>query len=114
MEVKLYVANLSPAATEQGLQELFSQAGSVTAVHLLASQANGEPRAVAHVTMATQAEAQKAIDRFHESTQWGQPLMVNPARPRAVPTENQGRLGAFGPGKSGGKGNPRRPGQGRP
>src|ERR1700740_2520291 len=113
MDVKLLVANLAPSTTEKSLRQLFAQAGTVTAIHLLPDRSSSNSKGFAHVTMASQAEAQKAIDLLHESTQAGQPITVNLARPRAAAAENQGRLGAFGSSDQGGKANPRKPGQPR-
>lgn len=113
MEVKLYVGNLAYSTTEEGLQQLFSQAGTVTSVHLLADRDTGQSRGFAYVTMGTQAEAQKAIGQFHEFGLAGRQLTVSVARPREAPAGYQSRLGAFGsadrgkvntlkPGKTGG------------
>jgi RNA recognition motif-containing protein len=113
MEVKLRVGNLADSTTEQELRQLFSQAGTVTSVRILAARASGQSSAFANVTMATQAEAQKAIDQFHEFRLADRPLTVSLARSRAAPAGDQGRLGAFGPADRGANGSPPKPGKAR-
>lgn len=113
MEVKLYVGNLANSTTEQGLLQLFSQAGTVTSVRLLADRDSGQSRGSAYLTMATQAEAQKAMGQFHEFWLAGRQLTVSLARPRAAPAAYQSRLGAFGSADRGAKVNTLKPGNAR-
>src|ERR1700752_3753312 len=82
MGTKLYVGNLSFNTTENELQELFSQAGTVSEVALMQDKFTGKSRGFAFVTMASADEAQKAISLFHGKTVQGRPLPVNEARPR--------------------------------
>lgn len=113
MEVTLYVGNLAYSTTEQGLQQLFSQAGTVTSVRLLADRDSGQSRGFAYVTMATQADAQKAIGQFHEFWLAGRQLTVSLAKPREAPAGYQSRLGAFGSADRGAKVNTLKPGKAR-
>ncbi len=105
MDVKLYVGNLAYSTTEQSLEQLFAQAGTVTSVSLVKDRDTGQPRGFAFVSMATQAAAQKAIAELHGHPLAGRPLTVNIARPREAPDGSksreapggyQSRLGAFG------------------
>ena len=82
MEVKLYVGNLSYATREEELRELFAQAGTVTSVALIKDRDTGTSKGFAFVEMTTQAEAQTAINRFHNYQLGERPLTVNMARPR--------------------------------
>ena len=113
MEVKLYVGNLPSSTTEKELQQLFSQAGTVTAIHLLSDRDGGQAKGFAHVTMATHAEAQEALSRFHEFAFAGRQLTVTLARMRAAPTGYQSKLGAFGAAEPGKKVNTLKPGKAR-
>jgi RNA recognition motif-containing protein len=96
MEVKLHVGNLAYSTTEHGLRQLFSQAGTVTSVHLLADRDSGQSRGFAYLSMATPAEAQEAIGQFQGFWLAGRQLTVSLARPREAPAGYQSRLGAFG------------------
>ena len=82
MGTKLYVGNLSFNTTENELQELFSQAGTVQEVMLMQDKFTGKSRGFAFVTMGTEEEAQNAINQFNGKTVEGRPLTVNEARPR--------------------------------
>jgi len=82
MEAKLYVGNLSYATGEEELRTLFAQAGTVTSVALIKDRDTGSSKGFAFVEMTTQAEAQTAINRFHNYQLGERPLTVNLARPR--------------------------------
>jgi RNA recognition motif-containing protein len=79
---KLYVGNLPYSAGEQELQDLFSQAGSVESVNVMRDMATGRARGFAFVEMATEDDAQKAIEKFNEYSMGGRNLTVNEARPK--------------------------------
>ena len=82
MEAKLYVGNLSYQTTEQGLRELFMQAGNVTSVALIKEPGTQRSKGFAFVEMTTQSEAQKAISMFNGYTLDERQLNVSVARPR--------------------------------
>ncbi len=82
MTTKLYVGNLSYDTTEEELQELFSQAGSVTSVALPTDRETGRPRGFGFVEMASEEEARKAITMFNGQTLRDRQLKVNESRPR--------------------------------
>jgi RNA recognition motif-containing protein len=98
MARKLYVGNLPFSAGEAELQELFAQAGAVDSVKVMRDMATGRARGFAFVEMATDEDAQKAIDKFHNYSFGGRNLTVNEARPRPE------RSGGFGGGGYGGGG----------
>jgi cold-inducible RNA-binding protein len=98
MARKLYVGNLPFTAGEAELQELFGQAGAVDSVKVMRDMATGRARGFAFVEMATDDDAQKAIDKFHNYEFGGRNLTVNEARPRPE------RSGGFGGGGYGGGG----------
>ncbi len=66
MNRKLYVGNLPYQTTEEDLQQLFSQAGAVETVRVMRDQATGRARGFAFVEMATEADAQNAVDTLHD------------------------------------------------
>src|SRR5204862_6930358 len=115
MGTKLYVGNLSFNTTENELQELFSQAGTVQEVMLMQDKFTGKSRGFAFVTMSSDQEAQNAITQFNGKTIEGRPLTVNEARPREPrpPGGGGGRGyggGGYGGGGGGGYGGGRREG----
>src|ERR1700756_1401077 len=103
MGTKLYVGNLSFNTTENELQELFSQAGTVQEVTLMQDKFTGKSRGFAFVTMSSDTEAQAAISKFNGQTVEGRPLTVNEARPReSRPPGGGGGGGGRGYGGGGG------------
>jgi len=79
---KLYVGNLSFNTTEIAIQDMFSQCGSVSEVMLMQDKFTGRSRGFAFVTMASDAEAQAAVESLHGKDLDGRALTVNEARPR--------------------------------
>ena len=102
---KLYVGNLPFSTTENELQELFGQAGTVQEVMLMQDKFTGKSRGFAFVTMASDQDAQNAISKFNGHTMENRPLTVNEARPReARPSGGGGDRGGYGGGGGGGGG----------
>ena len=102
MNTKLYVGNLSYDATENDLQDLFSQHGPVTEVNLMLDRMTGRPRGFAFVTMSTKEGAEAAINSLHSKDWKGRALTVNEARPREERAGGGGGGGGFGGGGGGG------------
>jgi RNA recognition motif-containing protein len=100
MNNKLFVGNLAFDVTENDLQDLFAQHGSVIEVNLMLDKFSGRSRGFAFVTMATDEAAQAAIQALHGNNFHGRDLTVNVARPREERTGG----GGFGGGGSGGRG----------
>jgi RNA recognition motif-containing protein len=82
MARKLYVGNLPYETAEQDLQSLFSGAGTVESVHVIRDMATGRARGFAFVEMASDQDAQTAIDQFNNHELGGRTLTVNEARPK--------------------------------
>ena len=101
MSSKLYVGNLAFQTTSQELQELFAQAGTVESASVVEDRMTGRSRGFAFVEMATQEEANAAIEQLNGKEVGGRALKVNEAKPR----ENRGGGGrGFGGGGGGGGG----------
>jgi RNA recognition motif-containing protein len=115
MESKLYVGNLSYNTTEDGLRQLFAQAGEVKQVSLIMDRETLRSRGFGFVEMANQADAEKAIQMFNNYELDGRRLMVNIARPREERGGGGGgyRGGGGGRGGRGGRGGGRGGGGGR-
>jgi RNA recognition motif-containing protein len=82
MGTNLYVGNVSYNTPEAELQEIFSQVGSVVRCSLITDKYTGRSRGFAFVEMATQSDADKAINELNGRDVDGRPLVVNEARPR--------------------------------
>ncbi len=95
---KLYIGNLSYSMTEQDLRDLFSQAGEIQDVMLIVDRDTRRSKGFGFVEYVTEADAQKAIDMFHDQEYQGRRLTVNVARPR------EDRGGGGGGGYRGGGG----------
>ena len=82
MDAKLYVGNLSYGVTEQGLRELFMQAGNVNSVALIKEPGTQRSKGFAFVEMGSPTEVQKAIGMFNGYTLDERQMSVSVARPR--------------------------------
>ncbi|MGH9813511.1 MAG: RNA recognition motif domain-containing protein, partial [Candidatus Acidiferrales bacterium] len=79
---KLYVGNLPFQASETELQELFTNAGiTVTTITLVRDRQTGDPRGFGFVEIASDEEAERAIQSLNGQELLGRRLVVNEARP---------------------------------
>ncbi|TSC95533.1 MAG: RNP-1 like RNA-binding protein [Parcubacteria group bacterium Athens1014_10] len=81
MEKKLYVGSLSYNTTEDGLKDLFSQAGNVVSASIIIDKISGRSKGFGFVEMSTEEEATKAIEMFSGKELDGRNLTVDRARP---------------------------------
>ena len=102
MNNKLFVGNISFQTTEGQLQDAFAAFGSVIDTVLMMDRATGRPRGFGFVTMATDEEAQAAIDGLNGKDLDGRSLTVNIARPREERGGGGGGRRDFGGGGGGG------------
>ncbi|MDX2041168.1 MAG: RNA-binding protein [Acidobacteriota bacterium] len=97
MSMKLYVGNLAFQTTDEDLQSLFSQVGTVESISLVTDRETGRPRGFGFVEMGSREEGEAAISKFNGTEVAGRSLTVNEAKPR----ENNGGSGrGFGGGRS--------------
>ena len=101
MSMKLYVGNLAFATSSQELQELFSQAGTVTSASVIEDRDTGRSRGFGFVEMSSKEEGEAAIAQLNGKEMNGRALNVNEAKPR----ENRGGGGGGGRGGFGGNRN---------
>lgn len=81
MGKKLYVGNLPYSTTENDLATLFNEAGSVASVTIISDRFTGRSKGFGFVEMASDEEAQKAIEALNGRQMSGRDLVVNEARP---------------------------------
>ena len=98
---KLYVGNLAYSVRDESLQEAFGQFGTVTSAKVMMDRDTGRSKGFGFVEMASDAEAQSAINGMNGQALDGRAIVVNEARPRE---ERPGGFGGGGGGRSGGGG----------
>ena len=98
--MKIYVGNLPFSATQDEIQELFSQYGQVSDVTLINDRETGRPRGFGFVEMPDSAEANKALEALNGQDFGGRSLNINEAKPR----ESRPSGGSYGGGGGGGYG----------
>ncbi len=79
---KLYVGNLPDSATEQNLSDKFAACGTVESAKLITDRGTGQSKGFGFIEMASDADAQAAIDSLNGSDYEGRPMTVNEARPQ--------------------------------
>jgi cold-inducible RNA-binding protein len=82
MATKLFIGNLSFNTTNDDLETLFSQIGSVSSVSIITDKFTGRSRGFGFVEMSNTQEAQAAIERFNGYELQGRALTVNEAKPQ--------------------------------
>jgi RNA recognition motif-containing protein len=80
--MKMYVGNLSFETTQNDLQDLFEQHGTVNEVHLMMDRFTSKSRGFAFVTMNDGTQANAAMSALNGRELNGRTLNVNEARPR--------------------------------
>ena len=95
-EARLFVGNLSYQTMENDLQDYFSQAGAVTSLNIVQDKFTGRSRGFAFVEYGSGAEAQKAIEMFHNKEFQGRQLTVNVAQPKEARPPRSGGGGGGG------------------
>ena len=104
---KLYVGNLAYSVRDESLQEAFGQFGSVTSAKVMMDRETGRSKGFGFVEMATDEEAQAAINGMNGQALEGRAIVVNVARPREERPGGfggGGSRGGFGGGSRGGYG----------
>ncbi|MDY6940838.1 MAG: RNA-binding protein [Cyanobacteriota bacterium] len=95
--MSIYVGNLSYEVTQEDLNEVFAEYGTVKRVHLPTDRETGRPRGFAFVEMDTDAEEKAAIEELDGAEWMGRVMKVNEARPRE--NRNSGSFGGGGGGR---------------
>ena len=101
MNKRLYIGNLPYSVTDASLQELFGEVGEVVSVNIITDRYSGRSKGFGFVEMATEEQAQKAIETLNGREIDGRAVTVAEARP---PREDRGGD------RGGGRDRPRRRG----
>lgn len=94
MGKKLYVGSLPYSISEDELREHFSVAGNVESAAVITDKFSGRSKGFGFVEMATEEEAQKAIDTLNGSDLGGRNITVSEARPQREGGERKSYFGA--------------------
>ena len=87
--MSIYVGNLSYQVTEEDLNSVFAEYGSVKRVQLPTDRETGRVRGFAFVEMSSETEEAAAIEALDGAEWMGRDIKVNKARPK----ENRGSFG---------------------
>ncbi|MBD2608798.1 RNA-binding protein [Scytonema hofmannii FACHB-248] len=99
--MSVYVGNLSYEVTEDSLNAVFAEYGSVKRVQLPTDRETGRLRGFGFVEMGTDDEETAAIDALDGAEWMGRDLKVNKAKPK----EDRGSFGGGNRGNSSGRNN---------
>jgi RNA recognition motif-containing protein len=80
--MKLYVGNLAFETSNENLQQLFAEAGTVESVNVIEDRDTGRSRGFGFVEMSSKEEGAAAIAQFNGKEVNGRALNVNEAKPR--------------------------------
>lgn len=80
---RLYIGNLSYKTTSDSLKQAFGQAGSVVTADVMVDRTTGRSRGFGFVEMATDEEANKAVEMWNGKELDERALKVNVAQPRS-------------------------------
>ncbi|OGW35848.1 MAG: RNA-binding protein, partial [Nitrospirae bacterium GWC2_56_14] len=61
----LYIGNIPFKAAEENIRDIFAQAGQVSSIDLVTDARTGKPKGFAFVVMASEEEAQRAIETLN-------------------------------------------------
>ena len=90
---KLYVGNLPYSVRDSDLEQAFGQFGAVTSAKVMMERDTGRSKGFGFVEMASDAEAQAAINGMNGQPLGGRSIVVNEARPMEP---RPPRTGGFG------------------
>lgn len=80
--MSIYVGNLSYEVTQEDLNAVFTEYGTVKRVHLPKDRETGRSRGFGFVEMSTEEEEEQAISALDGANWMGRDMKVNKARPR--------------------------------
>ena len=90
MGTNLYVGNLSYDTTEDTLRTLFAEFGEITSVNVITDRDTGRSKGFGFVEMASEQEADAAIQALSGKSVDGREIRVDKAKPRVERDRHQG------------------------
>ena len=82
MGKRLFVGSLPYSTTSNQLEEAFAAVGKVESVNVITYKFSGQSKGFGFVEMATDEDAQKAIQELNGKEMDGRAIVVNEARPQ--------------------------------
>ena len=104
MGKKLYVGNLPYSVTNDSLEQMFTEFGTVTSAQVIQDRETGRSKGFGFVEIQADDAAQRAIDAMNDKEIDGRRLTVNESKPREAGGGGGGRGGYGGGGGGGGGG----------
>src|SRR5690606_9165431 len=102
--MNIYVGNLSWSMTDEDLNNLFTEYGTVSSAKILKDKMNGRSKGFGFVEMEDDEAAKTAIANLNETEVQGRKLIVNESQPRAEGSGYKRGGGGGGGGYGGGRG----------
>jgi RNA recognition motif-containing protein len=104
--MNIYVGNLSWTMTDEDLNTMFTEFGTVTSAKILKDKMNGRSKGFGFVEMTDDEQAKAAIAALNETEVQGRKIIVNESQPRPEGGGGDGgyKKRSFGGGGSGGGG----------
>jgi RNA recognition motif-containing protein len=96
MATKLFVGKLSFDTTNDSLQALFAQYGTVVSAQVIVDRGTNQSKGFGFVEMEDQAAAQAAINALDGKEFEGRTIVVNVAKPREDRPQSGGSYGFSG------------------
>ena len=100
---KLYVGNLPYSVRDGDLEQAFGEFGAVTSAKVMMERDTGRSKGFGFVEMASDDEAQAAINGMNGQPLGGRNVVVNEARPMEARPPRTGGFGGGGGGFGGGR-----------
>ena len=104
MSSKIYVGNLPYSVTDATLESNFAEFGTVSSAKVMMDRETGRSKGFGFVEMASDEDANKAIEQLNGTPMGGRNLTVSEARPQAPREGGGGRGGGGGGGPRGFRG----------
>lgn len=86
--MNIYVGNLDYKVSENDLEGIFSDYGTVSSAKVIVDKYNGRSKGFGFVTMENDDEAKKAIDELNGATFENREIVVNEAKPKRTDYNN--------------------------
>ncbi|MCK5833308.1 RNA-binding protein [bacterium] len=86
----IYVGNLSYDATDDDLQGLFQQYGTVASARVIMDKMSGRSRGFGFIEMPDKSEGDKAVETANGLEFQGRTLRVNESQPRQNSRDSRG------------------------